>query len=82
MQEYPFVDYILCGDSTEEPLRLLMEALRSGKGYEGVPNLVWRNGHGVIVTNAISFLPENMDYVSFDYSHMFRMLIKYHDPSG
>jgi B12-binding domain/radical SAM domain protein len=82
MQDYPFVDYIVCGDSTEEPLRLLMEAVRSGSGFASVPNLVWRNDAGKTVTNGISFLPENLDYVGFDYAHMLKMLIKYRDPSG
>ena len=30
MRDYPCVDFIVCGDSTEEPLRLLMEAIKSG----------------------------------------------------
>jgi radical SAM superfamily enzyme YgiQ (UPF0313 family) len=46
MRDYPFVDFIVCGDSTEEPLRQLMEAIRSGSGYENVPNLVWRDRNG------------------------------------
>ena len=31
MRDYPFVDFVMCGDSTEEPLRLLMEAIKSGR---------------------------------------------------
>ena len=32
MRDYPFVDFIVCGDSTEEPLRQLMEAIQAGFG--------------------------------------------------
>ena len=33
MHDYPFVDFIMCGDSTEEPMRLLMEAIKTGGDY-------------------------------------------------
>ena len=46
MRDYPFVDFVVCGDSTEEPLRLLMEAIKSGGDYGTVPNLVWRDERG------------------------------------
>ena len=82
MRDYPFVDFILCGDSTEEPLRLLMNAIEAGGGYEDVPNLVWRDGNGRAMTNECSFRPDTMDYVDFDYTHLLKMAIKYLDPSG
>jgi B12-binding domain/radical SAM domain protein len=82
MRDYPFVDFIVCGDSTEEPLRLLMEAIKSGGDYGTVPNLVWRNGNGEPSVNGISYRPTNLDYVNFDYSHPLKMTMKYHDPSG
>ncbi|MGB9080894.1 MAG: TIGR04190 family B12-binding domain/radical SAM domain protein [Desulfuromonadaceae bacterium] len=81
MRDYPCIDFVVCGDSTEEPLRLLMEALRSGGGFAMIPNLVWRNGTRV-VDNGISWRPENLDHVRFDYSHIFRMLVKHRDPVG
>ena len=81
MRDYPCIDFVLCGDSTEEPLRLLMEALRSGGGLERVPNLVWRD-NGRVVDNGISWRPDTLDHVRFDYSHIFRMLVRYRDPVG
>lgn len=81
MRENPYIDFVVCGDSTEEPLRLLMEALRSGDGLGKVPNLVWRDGDRV-VDNGISWRPDTLDHVRFDYSHIFRMLVKYRDPIG
>jgi len=82
MREYPFVDFILCGESTEEPLRLLLEAIRTGSGYASVPNLVCRDLLDKTNVNERSFKPENLDYVDFDYSHLLKMAIRYRDPSG
>ncbi len=82
MRDYPFVDFVVCGESTEEPLRLLMEALKSGTSYDTVPNLVWRAGNGRVVVNERSYTPENLDHVRFDYPHLVKMGIKYRDPSG
>lgn len=82
MRDYPFVDFIVCGDSTEEPVRLLMEAIKSGGDFRTVPNLVWRNGEGGVADNGISYRPANLDHVHFDYSHPVKMTMKYHDPWG
>lgn len=82
MREYPFVDFVVCGDSTEEPLRLLMEAIKEGGDYGTVPNLVWRDGTGRVIVNGISYRPTTLDDVHFDYSHPLKMTLKYRDPSG
>jgi radical SAM superfamily enzyme YgiQ (UPF0313 family) len=57
MRDYPAVDFIVCGDSTEEPLRLLMQAIKSGGDYRSVPNLVWRDEQGQVTANGISYRP-------------------------
>jgi B12-binding domain/radical SAM domain protein len=82
MRDYPFVDFIVCGDSAEEPLRRLMLAVKAGGGYEEVPNLAWRDESGRTRMNELSFKPGNMDYIDFDYSHLLKMAVKYRDPSG
>ncbi len=82
MADYPFIDFIVLGDSAEEPLRMLMEAIRSRTGFERVPNLVWRNGNGKVIANELSHRPENLDDINFDYLHLLRMAIRYRDPSG
>jgi B12-binding domain/radical SAM domain protein len=82
MRDYPFVDFIVRGDSTEEPLRMLMESIMSKRRYERIPNLVWRNERGDTVANEMSYRPENLDYISFDYNHLLNRAIKYRDPSG
>src|SRR5512133_43974 len=82
MRDYPAVDFIMCGDSTEEPMRLLMEAIKTGGDYGTVPNLVWRDDKGTVMVNGMSYRPTTLDYVNFDYSHPLKMTMKYHDPSG
>lgn len=82
MSEYPFVDFIVCGDSTEEPLRLLVNAIKNKNGYEDIPNLAWRNGKGNVIVNDISYRPEDLDHIRFDYSHLLKMALKYRDPVG
>ncbi len=82
MRDYPFVDFIVCGDSTEEPLRLLMEAIKAGQGFESVPNLVWRDKGGKVTINERSFRPADLDYIDFNYPHFLKMAIKYLDPWG
>jgi len=82
LRDYSFVDFVVCGDSTEEPLRLLMEAIMGRGDFAAVPNLAWRDTAGHSVVNDMSYRPENLDYVHFDYSHPVKMTVKYHDPSG
>jgi B12-binding domain/radical SAM domain protein len=82
MTDYPFVDFIVCGDSTEEPLRMLMNAIKNGGDYRHIPNLVWRNSNGEIVKNEISHRPPDLDTLRFDYSHLLKMALRYRDPSG
>lgn len=81
MRDHPSVDFVLCGDSTEEPLRVLMTAIKSGGGYEAVPNLVWRQ-RGDVRNNGISHRPDNLDGLRFDYGHLMKMALKYRDPFG
>jgi B12-binding domain/radical SAM domain protein len=82
MRDHPYVDFVMCGDSTEEPVRQLMETIKAGRGFEEVPNLVWRGPDGAMVVNTRTFQPETMDYIDFDYPHLMKMAFKYLDPFG
>ncbi len=44
--QYPAVDFVMRGDSTEEPMRQFMIALKAGGDLSGVPNLVWKDASG------------------------------------
>ena len=74
------VDYILRGDSTEEPLYQLMEIIRSGELSElgDVPNLVWKDKKEVIV-NPLTNISTDLSEIDFDYRLMFKQVLNYRD---
>ena len=49
--EYPQVDYVIRGDSTEEPLVQLMGCLTLGKSPDQVPGLTWHAQPGQVLEN-------------------------------
>ncbi len=51
LMSYPQVDYVLRGDSTEEPLVHLMECLSLGRVPDLVPGLTWRTRSGHVMEN-------------------------------
>lgn len=75
---YPFVDYVIRGDSTEEPVRQLLQALREGTALEEVENLTWKSAGGSPVFNPLTFIPADLDYVDVpDYRYAMRSVFKY-----
>ena len=74
------VDFVLRGDSTEEPARQLLQALREGLPLGGVENLTWKRDDGTVVVNPFSFVPADLDYVDVpDYHYALRSVFKYWD---
>jgi len=72
---YPFVDFVIRGDSAEEPLRQLMICLTGGKAaprLADIPNLTWKNRAGEVVVNPHTYRPENLDHVMLDYRYVVR----------
>ncbi len=68
---YPQVDYVLRGDSTEEPLRQLMEVIESGaapRKLRRIPNLTWKNAGGIPQFNPLTHVPTHLDDILVDYS--------------
>ena len=76
--DYPFVDYVIRGDSTEEPLHRLMAALKRGGDPAEIPNLTWRDG-GAVRANPLSWVPEALDGVALDYRQLLRAVPRYMD---
>lgn len=70
LMDYPEVDFILRGDSTEGPLLKLIEALSHGDSLRDVPNLTWREASGEIQENEFSYSPSNLDIVKLDYRRL------------
>jgi B12-binding domain/radical SAM domain protein len=63
--EYPQVDYILCGDSTERPMLKLLEYLSLGGTPDQVPGLTWRTRPGRVVSNPADPPPASLDDLAF-----------------
>ncbi len=78
--EYPEVDYVMRGDSTEEPLRQLMDCIMNGREPEAVPNLVWRDSQGKIRENPFSHIPADLSNVMVNhYGNIIRSVLKHRD---
>lgn len=55
---YPYIDMVMRGYNTLNPMAGLVQALRQGKGLDLVPNLLWKDENGRIIDNGFSYLPE------------------------
>jgi len=79
LMAYPQVDYVLRGDSTEEPLRMLMEAIIDKVPPGFIPNLTSRNKQGDVVANPLDYVPASLEYLGNNYKYMIRSALKYGD---
>ena len=80
LMEYPEIDFVMRGDSTEEPLRQFMDCIKRGVEPEAVPNLVWRDSHGGIRENPFSHVPADLGGVMVNhYANTVRSVIRYRD---
>jgi B12-binding domain/radical SAM domain protein len=76
---YPYVDFVIRGDSTEEPLRQLMAYLLGQRGappLAAIPNLTWKDREGAIQVNPHTYRPENLDHVMLDYRYVARAVAR------
>jgi B12-binding domain/radical SAM domain protein len=80
LMDYPEVDYVMRGDSTEEPLKQLMDCIKNKRQPEEVPNLVWRDEKGEVRENPFSYVPADLSHVMFNYyANTVRSVIRYRD---
>jgi clorobiocin/coumermycin A biosynthesis protein CloN6/CouN6 len=54
---YPFVDFVMKGYSTHEPVAELVEAVKMGGRLAGIPNLLWKDESGAVRENEFSYKP-------------------------
>jgi B12-binding domain/radical SAM domain protein len=85
---YDAVDFVVRGDSTEQPLLELMQYIRSGgathpaasspdaRRLASVPNLVWKDRDGAVTANPIGYSPENLDGLLLDYTGVIRSVAR------
>ena len=76
---YPQVDFVIRGDSAEEPLRQLLVALKENKSLGEVPNLTWKDGKKEVHANPLTHVLLALDEYSNNYSNLFRSAMKYLD---
>ena len=76
---YPEIDYVIRGDSAEEPMRQLMQGTKTGK-LETIPNLVWKDQDGIVRDNGLTFVPDNIsDVMQNHYTAVARSVLRYFD---
>lgn len=80
---YPQVDYVIRGDSAEEPLRQLIRAIKGDGSSRDVPNLTWKEkDDGAVRVNELSHVPEDMDGLTFDYRRIMKSTARHLDLLG
>jgi B12-binding domain/radical SAM domain protein len=79
---YDAVDFVMRGDSTEEPMRRLLEVVKRGGSPTEVPNLTWKDSEGTITVNPLSWVPADMNAISLDYSYNMKAVVRYRDMMG
>lgn len=55
---YPFIDMVMRGYDTLEPMAGLLQALQGGHAPRSVANLLWKERAGEVVENPMSYLPD------------------------
>jgi B12-binding domain/radical SAM domain protein len=76
---YPFVDYVLRGDSTEGPLEQLLGHILDGSAPHAVPNLTWKDRQGAVHVNPLTYIPTDLDHLILDYHTMVRSVVRDRD---
>jgi len=76
--DYPQVDFVLRGDSTEPPLHQLLVALRDGSPLDRIPNLTWKDA-GRVRINPHTYVPTTLDYVDIRPDLVVEMMARYRD---
>ncbi len=76
---YPQVDFVIRGDSAEEPLRQLMVAIEEKKNLATIPNLTWKDEKKEIRVNPLAHVLPDLDEYSNNYPNLFRSVFRYLD---
>ncbi len=79
---YPFIDFVMRGDSTEKPLLQFLQTIKKGGDFKNVPNLTYRDEKNGIRANPLTHVPENLDEITIDYRHIMKKVVRYVDPTG
>lgn len=78
----PYVDIVVRGDSTEPILERLLEVELKAPLLRAIPNLTYKDEAGKTQVNPLSFVPENLDYISYGFSSMVRSVLSHREIRG
>ncbi|MCK5547611.1 MAG: cobalamin-dependent protein, partial [Thermoplasmata archaeon] len=78
---YDQVDFVVRGDSTEEPVLQLIKCLSKGMKPEDVPNLVYKD-EGKVRVNPFTHVATDIDDIPMGYTNVVRSVVKYRDLEG
>ena len=79
---YPQVDYVVRGDSTEEPMLQLMQSIKKKTSVDSIPNLSWKGEKGIAHHNPLTWVPDDLNAMPLDYTYPVRSVLKYRDLAG
>ncbi|MBE0416956.1 MAG: TIGR04190 family B12-binding domain/radical SAM domain protein [Coriobacteriia bacterium] len=82
LASYPSVDYVVRGDSTEEPMTRLLYALKGKGRVDDIPNLTYATRGGSVHSTPFEWVPADMNDISLDYSFNMKAVIRYRDMMG
>ncbi|MFC4802395.1 TIGR04190 family B12-binding domain/radical SAM domain protein [Neobacillus sp. GCM10023253] len=76
--QYPFIDFVMRGDSTEKLMLLLMNKLETGNThFADIPNLTWKKGTETGY-NPLTYVPKDLDDIDVPgYRYTIRSVFKY-----
>lgn len=77
--EYPCIDFVVRGDTTEKPILMLLNKLenKANTHFSDIPNLTWKHGNQYFY-NEISYVPDSLDEFDFPgYRYIIRSVFKY-----
>lgn len=79
----PEIDFVLRGDSTEEPFLKLMNLLKNSGDLSQIPNLAWKDKADNIHENPFCHVPDDINDVMIDhYGYVVRSVIRDRDLTG
>ncbi|MBU8914906.1 TIGR04190 family B12-binding domain/radical SAM domain protein [Bacillus sp. FJAT-29953] len=76
--QYPFIDFVMRGDSTEKLMLLLMNKLETGNThFADIPNLTWKKSSETGY-NPLTYVPKDLDDIDVPgYRYTIRSVFKY-----
>lgn len=77
--EYPCIDYVVRGDTTEKLILMLLNKLENHQtdDFSDIPNLTWKRGN-TYHYNEMTYVPDSLDEFDFPgYRYVIRSVFKY-----